>query len=113
MLPDSGYLCSKSPFVLALALLGQAVWVSAGAAPDGVSPPYWTLCAEASQIFGMLNSRKLHVYRPTNDVDFEDLELRQRRGEKAAILLPQFVLSPEPVEFSGEREWSLLLGGVG
>src|SRR5436190_18728200 len=114
MLPDTSYLCSKSPFVLALALLGQSVWVSAGSAPDGVSLPYWTLCTEASQIIGLLNSRKFHVYRPTNDVDFEDLELRQRRGERAAIsFVDQFVLSPEPVEFSGDREWSLVVGGVG
>src|SRR5437879_12853953 len=104
---------SKSRSFLALILLGQWVRASGGAPPEGVSPPYWTLCAEASQIFGLLNSRKFHVYRPTNDVDFEDLELRQRRGERAAVSLDQFVLAPEPVEFSGEREWSLVVGGVG
>src|SRR5439155_20418748 len=64
----------KSRFFLALILLGPWVRASGGAPPEGVKP-YWTLCTEASQIFGLLNSRKFHVYRPTNDVDFEDLEL--------------------------------------
>ena len=112
MLRDSAYMFSKSRFFLALILLGPWVRASCGAPPEGVTP-YWTLCTEACQINGLLNSRKFHVYRPTNDVDFEDLELRQRRGERAAISFDQFVLSPEPVEFSGEREWSLVVGGVG
>ena len=112
LLRDSAYMFSKSRFFLALILLGPWVRASGGAPPEGVNP-YWTLCTEATQIIGLLNSRKFHVYRPTNDVDFADLELRQRRGEKAAISSDQFVLSPEPVEFSGEREWSLVVGGVG
>ena len=105
-------MCSKSPFVLALILLGPWVRASGAVRPKGLNP-YWALCREASQINGLLNSRKFHVYRPTNDVDFEDLELRQRRGERAAISFDQFVLLPEPVEFSGDREWSLVVGGVG
>ncbi len=103
---------SKSRFFLALILLGPWVRASGGAPPEGINP-YWTHCTEASQVIGLLSSRKFHVYRPTNDVDFEDLELRQRRGERAAISFDHFVLSPEPVEFSGDREWSLVAGGVG
>ena len=103
---------SKSRFFLALILLGPWVRASGAAPPKGLNP-YWALCREASQINGLLNSRKFHVYRPTNDVDFEDLELRQRRGERPAISFDQFVLLPEPVEFSGDREWSLVVGGVG
>ena len=112
LLRDSAYMFSKSRFFLALILLGPWVRASGGTPSEGVNP-YWTLCTEATQIIGLLNSRKFHVYRPTNDVDFEDLELRQRRGERAAISFDQFVLLPEPVEFSGDREWSLVVGGVG
>src|SRR5947208_3798143 len=65
LLRDSAYVFSKSRFFLALILLGPWVRASGAAPPKGLNP-YWALCTETSQINGLLNSRKFHVYRPTN-----------------------------------------------